>query len=58
MTQIISTLLSLSLVASSVLAAPSSNSNYVINNNTPGFIKKATDKGSANSGDKLRSRSG
>src|SRR2546430_2965045 len=41
--------LSLALFASSILAAP----NYTITNNTPGFIKKATDKGSATASDQI-----
>jgi subtilase family serine protease len=37
------------LFASSMFAAP----NYTVTNNTPGFIKKAADKGSANAGDQI-----
>src|SRR2546429_5551095 len=41
--------LTLVLFASSILASP----NYTITNNTPGFIKKATDKGSTNASDQI-----
>jgi subtilase family serine protease len=42
-------ILSLALFASAILAAP----NYTITDNTPGFIKKAADKGSANASDQI-----
>jgi subtilase family serine protease len=46
-------ILSLTLFASSILAAPSKDVTYVVSGNTPGFIKQAIDNGPANPTDQI-----